>query len=198
MITPPLTLTRPSAAQCALSRIDSLSALGRGLGELLPAFVPFVAFCKIFCFFRVLLEIPFRHPDTLRHGSAITPPIPRPRLALLSTLNRHANAPEIRPHPTPKFSLRAQRGLPLPKGEGRGEGERSLLTQTACSSANSAAASPPSRSAYMACSAVRLFVCFVAFVAFCKALWLRLRRPVPRRFSLRGQRGLPLPKGEGR
>jgi len=64
------------------------------------------------------------------------------------------------------------KATPSPKGEGWGEGERSLRTQAHVRTR--VAFSTSSHSAYSACSAVRLFTSFVAFAGFCKTFWLRL------------------------
>jgi len=75
-----------------------------------------------------------------------------------------------------RFSLRGQRRLPLPRervgvrGNGRYELKLDVPTRVAFC--------PFSPSAYLAYSAVCLFMSFVAFVGFCKMFWLRLRCPM--------------------
>src|SRR2546421_10149748 len=130
MITPPLTLTSPSAAQCAPFRASILSPLwGEGWVRcsrpLFPSF-PSVRYSP----FPSPVGVPSRRPDTLRHGSLS--PRERARVRGKSTsklligfgeIRNAYNAPERTRNPTlsdPKIFLAGPARAPSPQGRGPG------------------------------------------------------------------------------
>src|SRR5947208_1571355 len=112
MTTPPLTLTSPSAAQCAPFRASILSPLwgwGRCSRPLFPSF-PSVRYSALSC----PVGVPSRRPDTVRHAPTrfsdyALDPQATARLALNSQLSTamqmHSKSDPVRPHPTPILSL---------------------------------------------------------------------------------------------